>query len=185
MISKILYQDDLLFILNYECDKVFVFNSDGSINQTVNRKGKGPGEYYYITDFCYYPNRKEVIILDHNSKKVVCYSLIDKTFREHKIPAKFGKIYNYQDIFAFLILSHNHNETWPYYLYTTDSDFREIDRLGKTNIFNKYPKREPRNSTFHHVNGNLVFWMDNPDHADPLWTGKLLKYFSEFPVCYK
>jgi len=157
-IRKILYQDGLLFILNEECDKVFIFNSDGSINQIVKRKGQGPGEYIYITDFCYYPNRKEVIILDHNSKKVVCYSLIDKTSQEHKIPAGFGKIYNYQDIFVFLIFSMYHNETWPYYLYTTDRDFREIERLGKTNIFNKYPKREPRNSTFHCVNGNLVFW---------------------------
>lgn len=50
-IGKIQLTDSFIYILDKTQDCIFIFNNDGSFNNKISRKGKGPGEYLGISDF--------------------------------------------------------------------------------------------------------------------------------------
>jgi len=158
IVADLQYYDSLIFVLNSNHKEILVFNTDGSLAQTFKRKGYGPGEYIYITDFCYNTNNNELVVLDHVQRKAICYSLSDQSYKEYNLPVAFSKIINYQDIYAFIILPRQLNELWPYHLYTTDSRFQEIERLEYSEVYKKYPKREMLNTDFYLSGNELIFW---------------------------
>lgn len=50
-IGKIQLADSFIYLLDKTQDCIFIFNDDGSFNNKISRKGKGPGEYLAISDF--------------------------------------------------------------------------------------------------------------------------------------
>lgn len=70
-IDKIEIKKDRIYILDINNAKaLFVFNADGSFNFKISRLGKGPGEYFKISDFSILENGN-IEIFDKNLKKVM------------------------------------------------------------------------------------------------------------------
>jgi hypothetical protein len=73
-IVKIIYRDDLIFIKDFN-HKLLVFDTEGKFKYEVGKKGRGPGEVFWLHDFDVVG--KFIYILDY--RKIHKYSL-DGTF---------------------------------------------------------------------------------------------------------
>lgn len=62
-IDKILSVDDELFIFNSQRDEVAVFGLDGRHHRTINKVGRGKGEYIQLMDFTYDRYEDELLFL--------------------------------------------------------------------------------------------------------------------------
>ncbi len=49
-IKKMLYQNNLFYLFDDALESILIFREDGSLVQSVNRKGSGPGEYVMAMD---------------------------------------------------------------------------------------------------------------------------------------
>ncbi len=76
-IRKILYVNDLYYILDDKGASVFIFNNDGTFMSKLDRKGLGPDEYINIASFIV--KDKDIWIYDDMTKRLLCYdSAFDK-----------------------------------------------------------------------------------------------------------
>jgi len=49
-ISKLIYFDDKIIILDTQSNKVFLFDNSGNFISEIGRAGKGPGEFLRVSD---------------------------------------------------------------------------------------------------------------------------------------
>lgn len=76
-IRKVLYVNDLYYILDDKGASVFIFNNDGTFMSKLDRKGLGPDEYINIASFIV--KDKDIWIYDDMTKRLLCYdSAFDK-----------------------------------------------------------------------------------------------------------
>ncbi|MDR2026154.1 MAG: 6-bladed beta-propeller [Prevotellaceae bacterium] len=68
--------DSYILIFDFViAQKLLVFDKNGKFLRQIGKRGRGPGEYIQITDFCIDPERREIYLLDAGSRKVLKYSL--------------------------------------------------------------------------------------------------------------
>lgn len=65
---------DSLIFLTAERDGLMVFYSNGKLKSHIGKKGKGPGEYKYATNFTLDINNSTVYILNSTSRNILKYS---------------------------------------------------------------------------------------------------------------
>lgn len=77
-VSKLVYNDNRYFILDFTQNKIFVYNDSGDFLNVIGSRGRGPGEYLELRDFQVHKGR--VYILDNNLIRIYSYegSFIDK-----------------------------------------------------------------------------------------------------------
>lgn len=63
-VNKLLVDKDTLFLLDKESHKIFIYNINGELIRTINKRGKGPEEYRVIKDFDIDKKNKHIWILD-------------------------------------------------------------------------------------------------------------------------
>lgn len=78
-IEKIVKSTDHFFILDSE-SILFMFTDNGTFIQKIGKKGKGPNEYSYISDFCVDETNKLIYLNIKNSIKV--FDFAGKFIRE-------------------------------------------------------------------------------------------------------
>jgi len=61
-ISKIVYYDNRFYVLDVQQMIIFVFSDTGEMIFKIDKRGQGPGEYRYLTDFDVRDNR--IVIFD-------------------------------------------------------------------------------------------------------------------------
>jgi hypothetical protein len=70
--------DDYIFVLDeWRAKKLFVFDRNGKYLRQIGRWGQGPGEYLRPDDFCIDTAKREIYILDNDSRKAHKYNLDD------------------------------------------------------------------------------------------------------------
>ena len=62
-IDKVLNIDDELYIFNSRRDEVAIFGLDGRHHRTINKVGRGKGEYIQLIDFTYDRYKDELLFL--------------------------------------------------------------------------------------------------------------------------
>jgi hypothetical protein len=68
--------DDYILIFDFFiAKKLFVFDKNGKFLRQIGNKGRGPGEYIQVIDFCIDPEKREIYLLDSGSSKVLKYNL--------------------------------------------------------------------------------------------------------------
>jgi len=153
-IHKILFEADRFFVLDILVAKnIFVFDNSGRHLYNVGHMGQGPGEYMQPKDIAIDTARKELIVYDEGSLKLLVYDLLGKFKREHRINLRFGSMeyINGDTILglAYRVLNvGNDQKEYPYDLlvFDTDGAIREKylfngTEMGKSSSFltgNKY-----------------------------------------------
>lgn len=67
-VDKIVEADNNLYILDRRNNLVFIFNSEGKYVKTINRKGRGRGEYLRLFDMCFDTDSKRILLLAEPSE---------------------------------------------------------------------------------------------------------------------
>lgn len=82
-IDELKLGENRIYILDKEQESVFIFDKAGKYINKINKKGKGPDEYYYIVDFGIYENDGVIEVYDH--KKLLQYDLEGNFLNSKKV----------------------------------------------------------------------------------------------------
>ena len=94
-IARVHSIDTLLFVHDIKTNSINVFNEKGKHLYNVSKKGQGPGEYISLSKFLIDELKKQLIIYDADSKKLLYYTLNGKYIKEIN---KFGQNVIIRDI---------------------------------------------------------------------------------------
>ncbi|WP_455498294.1 6-bladed beta-propeller [Coprobacter sp.] len=94
-IARIHSIDTLLFVHDIKTNSIYVFNEKGKHLYNINKKGQGPGEYISLNKFLIDESKKQLIIYDADSRKLLYYTLNGKYIKEIN---KFGQNVIIRDI---------------------------------------------------------------------------------------
>ena len=85
-VLKIIYEDDMLIVADNMSHSVFFFNTEGKFLNSICKIGRGPDEYFELTDISVKDGK--VWLLDNISCKVLCYDYTGKML--HKFETQGG-----------------------------------------------------------------------------------------------
>lgn len=152
-VQKILKSDGMYFVMSStKQGQLFVFDTNGKYLTTIGRKGKGPGEYTKLVDFCIHPT-KDIIYLLCSNHRVIQYSHTNKVLGEFKLyRSKEFKYFNPYAIACndkYLVI--NNNEAFELVFYDLEGNYKGIDL--KCNPIEKSSQLSP-----FHISGNGLFY---------------------------
>jgi hypothetical protein len=81
--SRCIYIDSLILIKNESNQSIVVFNSSGKYLISISKRGRGPNEYLYISDFTFDPTERTISIYDNDIVKK--FNLEGEYLSENKI----------------------------------------------------------------------------------------------------
>lgn len=124
-ISKLIYHDEKIFVGDFRySNAIFIFNKTGQYINKIDRLGKGPGEYIYLSDFDV--NNNNIYIYAVN--KILIYSFKGELIKELPIDIK---------ALGFSVTS---SEEFVFYKYIKNKNisYNVVTYNYKTKIMNKY-----------------------------------------------
>lgn len=98
VISKVVYFKDRFFILDGLTQQFFCFDDQGNFIYKISARGRGPGEYNYITDFAIDPEGERILILDPVVQRVLLFCLEGNHLETFSIPTE--KVMGFNKVFA-------------------------------------------------------------------------------------
>ena len=125
--NKVIYKNDTIVILDDKLS-VFIYNSSGKYINSFNKKGRGPGEYEFISRLDLYHNK--IYILDYYNN-IMVYNFKGEQLLKVKTPFRPSFIKeSYNRIFTYTV---------PPNLISSDFyRFSVFDpELNKLNVFNR------------------------------------------------
>jgi hypothetical protein len=78
-IDQVMFVDSMIVLTDTKIGSLFFFDRNGKYLRKINRRGRGPGEYFDITKTLWNEQRKELLIWSLASRGLFFYS-IDGTF---------------------------------------------------------------------------------------------------------
>lgn len=132
-VSKLIYQNDLIYITDNLSKSVFVFDLSGKLVSKIHSVGNGPGEYANISYFAVHGT--DMVIYDHYIKRLFFYNASGELIRDKDISDIWG-----QDLFCIgdklYLPNSSSSESGYYHLFTID--------LSDSDKYEKYlPFSEP------------------------------------------
>lgn len=94
-ISKFILTDQYLLFKNEAKQSIVIYDKSGKYNSSISKKGRGPGEYLYISDFMFDESTKEITICDNDRLKK--YSFNGDFLSEQKFDSRISKILRMAD----------------------------------------------------------------------------------------
>lgn len=79
-VTKLIYQNDLIYIADNLGKRVFVFDTTSKLQADIHRVGNGPGEYTHIS--CFAVHGTEMVIFDHFLGKFFFFDAEGRFLRE-------------------------------------------------------------------------------------------------------
>lgn len=94
-ISKFILTDQYLFFKNESKQSIVIFDISGKYINSISKRGRGPGEYLYISDFMFDEKTREITICDNDRLKK--YSFNGDFLSEQKFDSRISKILRMDD----------------------------------------------------------------------------------------
>lgn len=126
-VTKLVYQNDLIYIADNLTKSVFVFDMSGKLQHKIHAAGNGPGEYINISYFTVHVT--DLVILDHYQNKLLFYNKSGKFIRDKHIGDIWGTDLFCIDNKLYLPNNNSGSKSGYYHLYSIDLD--NSDHLGK------------------------------------------------------
>jgi hypothetical protein len=106
-IRKIEYYNSRYYILDERSQQIFCFDEDGNFVFKIDSKGKGRGEYHYITDIAIDEKNNQLVVLDPVVQRVHFFDLSGNYIISHDIKTEkvlgLNRLYPMQDSLLLLI----------------------------------------------------------------------------------
>lgn len=111
-VDKLVIDNGLYFIYDRNTEDLFVFNSEGKFVNKIGKKGKGPGEFLRINDFACDKSKKQIIIHDDRTAKLLYYNYQGEFIKEKNTSFRFSNIH-VSDNTIYFYLGQNSNKHIP------------------------------------------------------------------------
>jgi hypothetical protein len=135
-ISKIMFDENRLFIFDKSLHSVFIFDKDGKFLHTIKKVGQGPGEYTKLNGVSLDVSKKQLILVPELPLKIYYMDYDGNLLREVNRAENWYSSINCSDnnIYATSLLPDSENDFC--HIYT-------IDNNGKEKCLFKYPEIFP------------------------------------------
>jgi len=89
-VTKFLITDQYLLFKNESNQSIIIYEKSGKYIYSISKKGRGPGEYLYISDFMFDEKTKEITIC--NNDRLKKYSFNGDFISEQKFDSEIFKV---------------------------------------------------------------------------------------------
>lgn len=89
-VTKFILTDQYLLFKNESKQSIIIYDKSGKYINSISKKGRGPGEYLYISDFLFDQKTKEITICDNDRLKK--YSFKGEFISEQKFDSEIFKV---------------------------------------------------------------------------------------------
>lgn len=131
-ISKLIVNNDTLYIHDYNMSKVLAFNKDGNYLYQINNRGMGPGEYTSTFDFSIFND--SLSILSAIDNKLYIYDKKNGEFiRDIPLPLIKGAYKSFTDL---------DDKTITFWTYDYDNRLKIYSKSTSEIINEKFPEKD-------------------------------------------
>ena len=143
----IVLRNDVIYISDRS--RIFQFSTDGEHLRTLNRRGRGPGEYLGISDFVI--SDEEIIIWDRNGRTLFKYSLENRYIDSYKLDDYISTIYIIDKNRILLSSAYSRNDEYKFRI-------RNLETMDLITSF--YPINQAHTS-YRHFMGETNYYVYN------------------------
>lgn len=174
--DKVLVYNDNIYILDaYITEKVFIFDKQGCLLNTIDNKGGGPNEYSGLSGMCIDSIKKELCLNDRLSMDKLYYDLDGHFLRKEKgIPCFYINIFH-PYVINQLSFGQSFSDDVNYHIVCTINDSIYCKGFPYAPIQKQYSISA--NAVYNSM-GDLLF---NPTLSDTIYH---IKSFNEYSVRY-
>lgn len=116
-IDKIYWIDSLWVVFDkYKANSIFVYDNHGKFKNKIGRRGKGVGEFLYVSDICVDENRKNVYVYDNKIKKLITFTLDNSVVKEIKVPFNAPSFIYLNERFYFNLNKYPNLDKYKYHI---------------------------------------------------------------------
>jgi hypothetical protein len=126
-ITRILTDNDHLFIFDKKNQKVIIFDNNGKYISNISKKGNGPNEYNQITDVCFDESRKQLIVLCTIPQKLMYFNLSGEFIKENPLSSIYTELKADEKYIYLLNSDYNNNKVSEYSIQTMSKLTNEIN----------------------------------------------------------
>ena len=174
--DKMIARDGRIYIADYKRGRLIVFDVDGNFIFSINKLGRGPGEYLSLRGFTVDENY--IYLTDFESNKLIKYTLSGEYVNEYALPVQAMDIgvFDNGDLILVSVPLHTGGfvtEQTPHRVFITDADLKihtslfgyeqeEIDPVGKLS----YLSENELSIVFHTAGSDVVHVFSKADPKD-------------------
>jgi hypothetical protein len=172
-IEKICFLNDKIFILDKaDNGKLLVFSNSGNFIGTIGKKGRGPSEYFSISDFYLDSINGNLIMLDTYKNEIKYYDLFTFQYLKSKTTFRSKSFYKSGELIYFYNWYYT-NEKLPFKLIVTDT---------LLNVMSKHFPYTQKNSSsssraFYLYNDTVIFYEKYSNKVFNILNGNLDKRY--------
>ncbi|WP_322934145.1 6-bladed beta-propeller [Bacteroides sp. CG01] len=134
-VTKLLYQNNLIYIADNISKSIFVFDLSGKLVTKVHSLGNGPGEYTNITSFTVH--NTDIIIFDHTINRLFFYNVSGEFVRDKDVSAIWGSDMFELDNKLYLVNDGGYSKNGYYHLFSID-----LEDADKYEMYLPFEKRQ-------------------------------------------
>ncbi|MCK5821144.1 MAG: 6-bladed beta-propeller [Bacteroidales bacterium] len=142
MITNVYHEDYSLFYDLYENAPIGIFDKEGKLFLSLDKHGKGPGEYTVVADVGMNPEQTKICVNEGHKKKMHWYDLKGNWIESIDLPTKFNNLHVLPG--GKMILQNKRYDTDEYdsiRLMLTDSEGKFLKSIwNKPMEVNDYPQ---------------------------------------------
>jgi hypothetical protein len=111
MISKIMTDENKIFIFDQSLNGIFVFDKDGKFLYPIKKVGVGPGEYTQLMNVCLDEKNKQLILFPDSPRKIYYMDYSGNLLREKNVSSYYRDVIcSENDIYTISLLPSEENK---------------------------------------------------------------------------
>jgi hypothetical protein len=176
-IYQTLVNDDYIYILDNQSEKIFIFSTDGKCINTIDARGGGPGEYVGLGTMCLSTDGQHLIVSDRLANRFLYFSLEGQFIK--KTPGISGCFIESFNDMVLTQLAYGQS-----YSNQLEDNYQLISAMGDSVINKAFPMYPIQKEM---VNAKVLMKTSNSDVlVNPLCSDTVYQYVnkSEYTIKY-
>lgn len=138
-ISQVEYFENHFYVYDQVLQTLFCFDEKGGLVVKISRQGRGPGEYFYATNFAIDPFNRQILFLSPSAAQITIFNLEGEFVSNKTIKEVLG--YNYMAVIndSVLLLSSNSEYQALFYCRATQEIFKKEFEFPKPDLHHLSP----------------------------------------------